>query len=215
MIVWLRNWDNVQRIKTSYSVEQVFTNEFDDNSKALKNVKGEVVTGSPAGFTTTFFDSKGNAAWGAYYIPLLVSGSNSSSYLKQPVYNNTFSAIQFFNYVYGPLSIYYGTGTEEVTYNDYNITKNENLIITETFAPIYDIDIGKKEEFCIYRTTVKNNGTENLTVSEVGLFAPYGTVSSFSGALLVYRDLLPSPQELQPGEIKTLYLELRRKYSQV
>lgn len=211
--MWLRNWDNVQRIKTSYSVEKVSTKEFGDNSKALKNVKGEVVTGSsPANFISL---NENSYSTGAYYIPLLVPGSNSSSYLKQPVYNGDFSAVQFFNSIYGPLSIYYGIGVEEVTYDDYNITKNENLIITETFAPIYDIDIGKKEEFCIYRTTVKNTGTENLTVSEVGLFAPYDYSSSSGGTLLVYRDLLPYPQELQPGEIKTLYLELRRKYSQV
>ena len=40
--MWLRNWDNIQRIRTSYSVEKVYTTEFNDNSKALKNVKGEI-----------------------------------------------------------------------------------------------------------------------------------------------------------------------------
>lgn len=206
--MWLRNWDNIQRIRSSYSVEKVYTNEFNDNSKMLKGIRGELV----AGYISSFYNIYSSYCWGSYYTPIFVSDSGG----KQPVYNGDLSSYNFFNNVHGPLSIYYGTGTNEVTYDDYNITKNDNLIITETFTPIYNIDTEKKEEFCILGVTVKNNGESKLSVTEVGLFAPYSTSSNnFNGTLLVYRDLLSTPQELQPGEIKTLYLELRRKYSQV
>lgn len=204
--MWLRNWDNIQRIRTSYSVETVYTTEFNDNSKMLKDIRGALVKG----YIDSFYDRNNACQWGMYYTPSFKPMSG-----KQPVYNGDLSNYSFFNNIYGPLSVYYGTGTNEVTYDDYNITKNENLIITETLTPFYSTDTEKKEEFCILGVTVKNNSENELSVTEVGLFVPYSlSSSSFNGTLLVYRDLLTTPQTLQPGEIRTLYLELRRKYSQ-
>ena len=87
--MWLRNWDNIQRIRTSYSVEKVYTNEFNDNSKMLKDITGKLV----AGYLATFYDRHTSYRWGLYYTPSFISINGG----KQPVYNGDLSSFSFFN----------------------------------------------------------------------------------------------------------------------
>lgn len=91
-----------------------------------------------------------------------------------------------------------GNGTAEATPYDYKLSGDviTSAEITSMFALYEDIGDGIKTTKSYI---VKNTGSENITISEVGII---GTTYSNSGwiNLLIYRSLLETPVTVVPGE---------------
>lgn len=107
------------------------------------------------------------------------------------------------------LGVFVGTGTKPVTNDDYILespipySDSGLTLISHTISTKPD-----KDTIAIYTITAKNNGTEELNVSEIGLFTQIGHEDVTKCLkFLCARDVF-EPVTLQPGEVKSFSLTI-------
>lgn len=123
---------------------------------------------------------------------------------------------------YSGIGLFSGSGATEVNYNDY-VLENENTALQASEVkngPLAKDIENKKWKLPISRT-FSNNTLENIQVSELGIYmlVGYGAAvntnahnyeTSFleKNCVLIYREVLPTPIILKPGDYQTFTIEL-------
>lgn len=107
-----------------------------------------------------------------------------------------------------------GTGTTPATIGDYKLESQltTGIIFNGTTSVSYNMD---DDGYSMFSTSsVKNNGTEPIAVSEIGLVCNLynGTSSSSMCKVLLDRTVLDEPIVINPGETKQLTYTIRMNY---
>lgn len=164
--------------------------------------------GNPIGYLAYITDITGteykqeswNAANSAFRIlPSIVMSSNTPWFTTLDVPSQSNTAIG--------LGVFAGAGTKPVANDDHTL---ESLIpYSDSGLTLISHTINTKPDkdtIAIYTITVKNNGTEELNVSEIGLFTQIGHEDKTKCLkFLCARDVF-EPVVLQPGEVKPFSL---------
>lgn len=162
------------------------------------------VIGEEYAFTDiTGYSSTSTGGYSPYYYPLVpyAATTGSNDYTEEQgsyTYKITYTASStsgYYNFSASPL-IYVGTGTDEVTADDYKLSSAAAL--TPTAAEC-------KYSGTTYNTirTFINDTEEDITVTEMGLYLAPNKGSTASYAVLIAREVLSSPVTIGVGETYT------------
>lgn len=106
----------------------------------------------------------------------------------------------------GGIALYLGKGTTKPTENDY--TLEDPISVSDLPITIGHVDMQTAiDKFMIVSITVENVTAENITVSEMGLFA----AAHYSGntVLMIAREVLDSPVVIEPGVARTFTMTIK------
>ena len=106
----------------------------------------------------------------------------------------------------GGIALYLGKGTTKPTENDY--TLEDPISVSDLPITIGHVDMQTAiDKFMIVSITVENVTAENITVSEMGLFA----AAHYSGntVLMIAREVLDSPVIIEPGVARTFTMTIK------
>lgn len=106
----------------------------------------------------------------------------------------------------GGIALYLGKGTTKPTENDY--TLEDPISVSDLPITIGHVDMQTAiDKFMIVSIIVENTTTENITVSEMGLFA----ASHYSGntVLMIAREVLDTPVIIEPGVARIFTMTIK------
>ncbi len=194
-LMFLRNWESIQAIRLTGSVEASTPTVFGEGSKAIKGYDGSVAAGSITWFGYEKMSSS------TYYSSVMVCGLKLAG-----IWTNASgaAALDAMNIAadMGPV-LAVGSGTAEADYGDYTLTDITGLTHTSyTYGkPHYDASDGSWTGW-VTRTLTNATGAE-VTVNEIGVYLPLYcgyTSSNVSMVVLVYREKLSVPVVMQNGD---------------
>ena len=131
--------------------------------------------------------------------------SNLDATTPMGIYNNELGATA------SASSIKLGTGNAAPTAADYDITEDNNLryLSVSTGTPTFDDNSNTMTR--IITVAVQNQGEENITIREWGIFGTVRSLnyySSVKATALIYREVLSTAVTLAPLQAATLTLTL-------
>lgn len=101
-----------------------------------------------------------------------------------------------------------GTGTTPPTLDDYTLAEPiENNLKLKSTGVSYSLPTDDKPVL-VATQTVTNISTENVTITEVGLFGLYQLGNATHGITLYTRTLLDTPVTITPGETKSITVSI-------
>lgn len=98
------------------------------------------------------------------------------------------------------LALFMGSGNTPVDYEDYNL---EALITNYEKVSENFINRPNEKEFHVRNCVIKNNQSENIKITEIGLF---GSIAG--NAVLIAREILEKPVVLEPGKLHSFTMSL-------
>ena len=101
-----------------------------------------------------------------------------------------------------------GSGTTPVTSDDYKV---EQEIVSGLACDAVTTQVHEDTHTVVFRKTIRNTSSADITVSEVGLTGAVNTNSGMSQAL-IYREILQTPVTIAPGESATIRMAIEHSY---
>lgn len=195
--MWLRNWDNIQVIKMTGTIETTATSEFGDNSVALKSCDGEIFTGYTPMFCgmaiygqgysdTNIHDNRYNGNYPGYYNSVNITNLNLNGHWNTATNYTDFSTkftrfdskdranneqyLQY-NATTTGIVLLVGSGQTAETYDDYCLeTEVSNLSHVSYGVTSLRKDSIEKKWYGYVTRTFKNDTSENIQVSEIVIY---------------------------------------------
>lgn len=193
-LMFLRNWESIQAIRLTGSVEASTPTVFGEGSKALKGYDGSVAAGSITWFGYEKMSSS------TYYSSVMVCGLKLAG-----IWTNASgaAALDAMNVAadMGPV-LAVGSGSAKADYEDYTLTDITGLThVSYTYGkPYFNAATGYWYGW-VARTFTNGTGA-SVTVSEIGVYLPLYcgyTSSKPSMAVLVCRERLSAPVTIANG----------------
>lgn len=198
--IWTRNYDNLITAIFGGSVSntQELAAAPTHMTPLLKNVNGNYYT-----IDVRSTKSSASEALGAW-MRVLNMYMNSSNV----VYGSSASTSK-------PFGVVLGTGTTEVSKEDYKLASQLGTS-NFTLANVVELALDWNEELHTYtvgaKITLTYKGTDDVTVSECGLFT-FGGISVNNGAVLLYREVLENPITLSQND--NIEIEIKQTVMQL
>ena len=183
-----------------------------DNNTAHRGWSGTGYWGDSVVLLSPFTNTSGNLFDGG----LCGSVTGSNGYYGQQVSLNKFDTanVVISTDIYkGETYFKIGSGTTPATENDYNLESQ----ISDQNAQINLSSIHYMENGCgllRFFVSVKNIGSEDFAVSEIGMFkflstSNYSTSSKIDTHALFGRSVLPSPYYIEPQGIRMFIIDIK------
>ena len=126
---------------------------------------------------------------------------NFLQYLKNSL-NTIINSDGISSNVKGGVCIGFGAGSKQVSLEDYNL---ETII---DYLSYLSSSVVTTEECYMVTTSVKNNTSTDIIVSEVGIFGRGTNGSSAGHPFMLTRNVLETPITIMPNEIKTFTITI-------
>ena len=182
--------------------------------KSLAIIGGATRSGKVYDLMYPVIDTSGNAIqWWSGIVGTAAYGNSSTYRCNVDPFSSTSLNVQTsYNSGYKGINVLVGSGTTPVTADDYILESLITTVEKQNSSVVIDYKIDNDSKSIATKMTIKvaikNTGTENITISEIGLYeTPYtGSGSNSSKCVLLYREVLNNPITLAPEEFSTFQI---------